>query len=513
MKRTYPCLSIVVALVLGTSLPICAYADAPSDLRSEQLPASPSRQGGANVFSPSDFGSDYVAPTIDRVVSDEGEIAPIAVSGEREFVQLSDEMKYFLKYESSQDYDAGLSYYDGYHALGYYQWDNTANLQPFITYCYNYDPETFSMFAPYITGAGLNLASSSTWEAEKWNVDAAWHEAYKAAPDVFAGLQDTYNYETCYLPAERDLKSRGIDISGRADCIKGLCWGVANLFGLSGWHRFVGGTIYVYDENHNTVAKEMPGCGLDNGMTDAQFAKALCTFISENVADFYPSQPQYHEGWSNRYKSELKGCCRYLGVNADDIDDLIQAKWYYPTMKQAIAEGLIEGYGDKKNTYGPDDLVTRGQTVTIFWRMLGKPRPSNSTSNFTDVSPRAYYGEPVAWANEYGVVNGSSKDNNATFQFRPDDAVTREEVAKILANYAELIGENVEGVNKNVLYSGAFRDASDVSSFAIAPLAWAVQNKIITGKSDVYLAPQTNCTRAELVTMLMRFRSNVLAKR
>lgn len=38
-------------------------------------------------------------------------------------VALSDEMKYFTKYESGCNYDKGLSYGDGYNAMGYYQFD------------------------------------------------------------------------------------------------------------------------------------------------------------------------------------------------------------------------------------------------------------------------------------------------------------------------------------------------------------------------------------------------------
>ncbi len=511
MKRTYPCLSILLALSLGAYMPISAYAEEPGE------PSPMHHESGSS--DPSDFGSDYVAPQIDRTVLKDADLIEPTVAGgdgassqKGDFIRLSDEIKYYLKYESSQNYDAGLSYYDGYHALGYYQWDNTANLQPFITYCYNYDPETFSMFAPYIMGAGLSLADYETWEAEKWNVDAAWHAAYKADPDVFAGLQDTYSYNTVYLPAERDLKRLGIDISGRADCIKGLCWGVANLFGLTGWHRFTGGTILVYDDNGNVVEKEMPGCGLDNRMSDAQFAKALCTYIADNVAAFYPKQPQYHEGWANRYRSELQDCYRYLGVNSEGVTDLVAGSWYYDAMNEAIAKGYITGYSDKPGTYGPTQSIKRCDAVTILWRIVGKPHVSSLTSRFNDVNLQSYYGWPVAWASQNAVINGSSLHSDGTYQFRPGDLITREEAAKIIANYAELIGENVEGCDTSVLASGRYADADKVSNYARAPFAWAVQNEIITGKENVYLAPHDTCTRAELVTMLMRFQ-NVIAKK
>ena len=56
--------------------------------------------------------------------------------GQRAPMYLSDEMKYFAKYESSCNYDQGFSWGDGYHALGYYQFDHRYGLRDFLLACY-----------------------------------------------------------------------------------------------------------------------------------------------------------------------------------------------------------------------------------------------------------------------------------------------------------------------------------------------------------------------------------------
>ncbi len=127
-------------------------------------------------------------------------------------------------------------------------------------------------------------------------------------PAEFSALQDTFAYDNYYVPAETYLASRGIDISNRADSVKGLCWGLANLFGTSGWHEFVGGWSDGYVNGTYYNSYNYPGAGLTNDMTDEQFVTTLCDYVIAHVAEFYHGQPQYHEGWTNRYKQEKELC-------------------------------------------------------------------------------------------------------------------------------------------------------------------------------------------------------------
>ena len=143
-------------------------------------------------------------------------------------------------------------------------------------------------------------------------LNESWHAAYAADPAEFSALQDTFAYDNYYVPAETYLASRGIDISNRADSVKGLCWGLANLFGTSGWHKFVGGWSDGYVNGTYYNSYNYPGAGLTNDMTDEQFVTTLCDYVIAHVAEFYHGQPQYHKGWTNRYKQEKELCLSLL---------------------------------------------------------------------------------------------------------------------------------------------------------------------------------------------------------
>ena len=279
------------------------------------------------VFDKSDF---YVEASAD-------DAAPYALTTASAYglepLALSDEMKYFAKYESGFDYDHGLSSFDGYNALGFYQFDRRYGLRDFLLGCYEYDPLTYAMFEQFEAVSDQDFKTKPVREyneeTKKWQfsefgnaLNDAWHAAYAANPYEFAALQDSWAYDNYYLPAQNYLASRGIYISDRADCVKGLCWGLCNLFGSGGWRKFVGGVTSGYDWDGNWHDMyNWPGAGLTNDMNDIEFVTTLCNYVIDNVAVFYKMQPEFHQGWQNRYKNELQDCLGFLGamwVRADN---------------------------------------------------------------------------------------------------------------------------------------------------------------------------------------------------
>ncbi|WP_281667976.1 hypothetical protein [Slackia isoflavoniconvertens] len=149
-------------------------------------------------------------------------------------------------------------------------------------------------------------------------MNSSWKAAYAADAEEFSRLQDGWEYIKYIEPALDYLDSRGIDIYSRADAAQGLCAGLCNLFGPSGWHKFVGGYSDGYDWNgfYNSW-KYWDGCGLNNDMTDAEFVSTLCDYVVENVGVFYKGQPQYHQGWQNRYKREKTQCLAMIAEHGD----------------------------------------------------------------------------------------------------------------------------------------------------------------------------------------------------
>ena len=217
------------------------------------------------------------------------------------FVNVTAEMKYFTKYESHGNYNQGFSYGDGYNALGYYQFDRRWSLIPFMKQVYNYDSAKYSMLkaaidrSSEVSNANNPMYANGQLTELGRIAQEAFQGAYNTDPVEFSALQDAYAYNSYYAVTEAWLKSGlGIDISGRADCVKGMVWSITNMCGTGGCRDF------------------FRWANLSNDMSDREFVTALSNSVVNNVATKYASQPQYHEGWKNRYRNELKDCLVYI---------------------------------------------------------------------------------------------------------------------------------------------------------------------------------------------------------
>ena len=217
------------------------------------------------------------------------------------FVNVTPEMKYFTKYESHGNYNQGFSYGDGYNALGYYQFDRRWSLIPFMKQVYNYDSAKYGMLKSAIDrGSEISNANNPMYANGQLTelgriAQDAFLGAYNTDPVEFSALQDAYAYNSYYAVTESWLKSAlGIDITGRADCVKGMVWSITNMCGTYGCQDF------------------FRWANLSNDMTDREFVTALSGSVVNNVAKKYPNQSKYHPGWRNRYSNELKDCLVYI---------------------------------------------------------------------------------------------------------------------------------------------------------------------------------------------------------
>lgn len=250
-------------------------------------------------------GLDDPSDVTDVYPPDTNEIEAYANGSNLQPMSFSSEMLYFCKYESSCNYDQGLSSGDGYHAMGYFQFDNRYGLGSFLKAAYNYNPSTYSALKVIgdrygwdVTGA---TRSNGAFTQLGNDLNAAWHAAYKANPTEFSNLQNGWAYIDSYngsLGARGCLKAFGINLDNRPDCIKGLCWGMVNLFGAGG------GASYINNGNYYGANWFFKNSGINDSMSDEAFVTTLCDYVVNNVAKRYPKQSIYWTGWQNRYKSE-----------------------------------------------------------------------------------------------------------------------------------------------------------------------------------------------------------------
>lgn len=268
------------------------------------------------------------------------------------FVNVTREMKYFTKYESHGNYNQGFSYGDGYNALGYYQFDRRWSLVPFMKQVYNYDSAKYGMLKAAIDhGSEISNANNPMYANGQLTelgriAQEAFQGAFNTDPAEFSALQDAYAYNSYYAVTEAWLKSAlGIDISGRADCVKGMVWSITNMCGTGGCRDF------------------FRWANLSNSMTDREFVTALSNSVVNNVATKYASQPQYHEGWKNRYRNELKDCLVYIAEDEASAATPVEPVQPEPTpapgpsmapaAPAAPTPGTDDGAGDDNDTDAP----------------------------------------------------------------------------------------------------------------------------------------------------------------
>lgn len=176
--------------------------------------------------------------------------------------------------------------------------------------------------------------------------------------------------------------------------------------------------------------------------------------------------------------------------------DVSPDSWFYDAVVYTASNGLL--LGTTPDTFSPDVPMTRAMLVTVLYRMAGSPYVDASNS-FSDVPADSYYAQPIAWAHSKGIVNGIG-DN----KFNPNANITRQDMAKIICLYALYRGYGTEGCGELT----GFADYQDVASYAEVSMSWAVGNSIITG-ADGYLLPKGYATRAQVSTIIMRFRENI----
>ena len=173
-------------------------------------------------------------------------------------------------------------------------------------------------------------------------------------------------------------------------------------------------------------------------------------------------------------------------VKTSPFGDVSTDAYYYKAVQWAQEKGITDGISS--NLFGPKQPCTRSQIVTFLWRAAGSPEPKGTAAGMTDVVPGSYYAKAVAWAVENGITSGTAEGT-----FSPDATCTRAQAVTFLAR-----AQNAKATGKT-----AFSDVPADSYFADA-VAWAQANGVTTGTSETTFSPDSDCTRAQIVTFLYR---------
>ena len=186
--------------------------------------------------------------------------------------------------------------------------------------------------------------------------------------------------------------------------------------------------------------------------------------------------------------------CTYTvaaGSVTTGFDDVASTAWYYDDVNTAAEKGLMTGIGDNK--FAPAQNLQRSQVAQIVWNMAGNPTPKAEATPFTDVASTAWYAQPVAWAYQNKIVNGTTPTT-----FEPTASIKREDFVLML--YRQAGTPSVADVDMS-----KYADASSVDSWATDAVKWAVKNDILRGDEKGNLNPKANITRAEAAAVLVRY--------
>ena len=179
-----------------------------------------------------------------------------------------------------------------------------------------------------------------------------------------------------------------------------------------------------------------------------------------------------------------------VGYNNVSFSDITGSAWYANYVTYLAARGIV---GGNNGAYNPNESITRAEFVTILARMSGESLSGYMTSTFSDVATDRWYFAVAQWANNAEIVSGYDG------KFNPSATITREQMAAMLYRYAEYKGtvSNTEGMSVR-----EFSDYDSISSWAQAPVQWAMNNGILSGNTDGSFAPQSSATRAQTTKML-----------
>ncbi|MCQ6559292.1 S-layer homology domain-containing protein [Paenibacillus mendelii] len=178
-----------------------------------------------------------------------------------------------------------------------------------------------------------------------------------------------------------------------------------------------------------------------------------------------------------------------IGYNPKGFTDST-GHWAKNDIDFVTARELFLGVADR--TFAPNKTMTRGMLITVLGR-LDKSETDGQTPGFTDVHTGKYYAPYIAWANDNGIVKGTGNG-----RFAPEKAVTREEMALMIASYAKyskmtLVQTSVER---------KFADEAEISSWALPAIKAMQTSGVLTGKPDNKFDPKGTATRAEIAKVI-----------
>ena len=170
--------------------------------------------------------------------------------------------------------------------------------------------------------------------------------------------------------------------------------------------------------------------------------------------------------------------------DANPFADVASTAYYYEPVLWAVEEGITTGRS--ATVFAPNATCTEANILTFLWRANGEPAAETTENPFgSAVNTGSYYYAAALWAYGQGMIDET---------FDPNTACTRAQAVYFMW---------VAAGSPDDAEAAAFTDVAADASYADA-VNWAVAQGVTTGRSASTFAPDTTCTRGNIVTFLHR---------
>jgi hypothetical protein len=157
--------------------------------------------------------------------------------------------------------------------------------------------------------------------------------------------------------------------------------------------------------------------------------------------------------------------------------------------------------GDQKGNFNPQQSVTRAEMVALMAKAL-KLDTSNipASATFKDVPSYNWAFKYVEAAYREGIITGSS----AT-EFKPNDKITREQMAVIFVRALKLINKDTVIELNNIK---VYKDNINISSWAQKEVEVAIEAGLMNGISSTSFGPKLTANKEQSAVVIERLMKN-----
>ena len=252
-----------------------------------------------------------------------------------------------------------------------------------------------------------------------------------------------------------------------------------------------------WDDQGETVRYDYFLIGSQTAVNGTAFSQQT-DHIEENPYDAYLSDNKsVLNPVTLKFPVKSASAYEYIGKDypSPSFPDVSPASWYYTAVESVAELGLFKG--DDNGYFNPSKNITRAEFATVMAKALHEDLTGYGGSDFTDVSPTAWYAASVAWAKSFGLMQG---DGNG--KFRPNSPITREEMCAVIYRAWDSDRQEDWGAN-----GFRFPDHDNISSWARKAVYECYDAGLILGSDGGKFLPKDNTLRCQAAVVFNKYMS------